>query len=215
MSVNREIVVKGIGKASVIPDMIILEMKLETINLQYDVTMKHAEELADTLRKAIISAGHNGKDLKTTDFNIKTKYENFKVNDLWKEKFIGYYCSHSLKLEFDLDMQKLECTINSIAKSNAKPRLSINFSIKDSTSVSELLLQNAIENAKSKAEILTKSAGVKLGEVKRIDYNWGELHMYSKTNYDLDEDAVLCQAIQIEPENINVNDTVTVVWEIN
>ncbi|MCL2878529.1 MAG: SIMPL domain-containing protein, partial [Acidobacteria bacterium] len=83
---------------------------------------------------------------------------------------------------------------------------------------SEQLLESAIENAKWKATVLAKSAGVKLGEIQRIDYNWSELHLYSQTDYQFN-DMMLCEAaaplaMDIEPEEIKVNDTATIVWAI-
>jgi uncharacterized protein YggE len=85
--------------------------------------------------------------------------------------------------------------------------------------VSEKLLENAVENAKWKATVLAKAAGVKLGAIQRIDYNWSDIHLYSNTNYMLCESAAAYSAdntidIDIEPEDIKVSDTATVVWAI-
>jgi len=209
---NREIIVKGIGKSSIAPDLIIIEMRLETIDIEYENTMNNASELIEMLRGAIISVGFDRNELKTTQFNVDTKYERYKIKDEWKEKFIGYSCLHNLKLELDFDMLKLGATINAISKCNVKPRFNIKFSIKDPTKVSEKLLYDAIENARFKANILSEAAGVKLGKIIRIDYNWSELHMYS--NIDMDMEDVECCAIDITPDDINVKDSATIVWEI-
>jgi uncharacterized protein YggE len=180
--------------------------------------MRSGSEVIDTLREAIVSAGHDGKELKTTSFNISTKYESYKEKDAWKQRFIGYTCSHDLKLEFDLDMTKLGATLGAIAGCDADPNFNIRFSIKDPNAVSEQLLESAVENAKWKAAVLAKAAGVKLGEIQRIDYNWSEVHLFSPTDYQL-SDAMVCEeaapmSMDIEPEDINVSDTATVVWAI-
>ena len=215
---NREIVVKGIGKAAAAPDLIVLAMNLEVTEQNYEKTMRRGAETLDALRAAITSAGHDGKELKTTAFNINTKYESYKENDAWKQRFVGYTCTHGLKLEFDLDMSKLSATLGAIAGCDADPDFNIKFSIKDPSAVSEQLLENAVENAKWKATVLAKAAGVKLGAIQRIDYNWSEVHLYSPTDYQL-SDAMVCEAaapmsMDIEPEDINVIDTATVVWVI-
>ena len=81
-------------------------------------------------------------------------------------------------------------------------------------------MENAISNAKWKASTLARSSAVSLGEIKRIDYNWSELHLYSDTDMCLAERSVGYSAapremaMDIEPEDINVSDTVTVVWAI-
>jgi len=236
-STNRVIVVKGIGKHSATPDLIVLQMNLEVVQPQYDQTMQCAAKALDALRLAITSAGHDGKNLKTTRFKIDTKHESRKVRDEWKDYYVGYACEHGLSLEFDFDMAKLGATLDAIAKYELapntihesdkisihdaiikfqiKPKIKINFSIKNPDAVSERLLQNAIENAKNKAGILAQSAGVKLGVIQRIDYNWEELQIYSKTDYSIREEMCLSdRCMEITPEDIDVSDTVTVVWEI-
>ena len=215
---NRELVVKGIGKTATAPDLIVLNMNLEASAPEYENTVRRSTEMLDTLRAAIVSAGHDGKELKTTNFNINTKYESYRESGDYKQHFAGYTCNHGLKLEFDLDMPMLGATLGAIARCEAKPNFNIKFSIKDPTAVSEQLLESAVKDAKHKATVLAKVAGVKLGAIQRIDYSWSEHHFYSQTDYQLN-DLMLCKAaapiaIDIEPEDINVSDTATVVWAI-
>jgi len=82
------------------------------------------------------------------------------------------------------------------------------------------LLAKAVEDSNTKAEILTKAAGVKLGKVININYSWGEINIYSEPlRYDK---AILCEesacnydnSLDINPEDLDISDTVTVVWEI-
>jgi uncharacterized protein YggE len=216
---NRELVVKGIGKAAAAPDLIVLNMNLEVCERDYEKTMRRSSEMLDILKAAIVSAGHDGKELKTTSFNINTRYESYRENGGHKQRFVGYACHHGLKLEFDLDMPTLGATLGAIAGCEAKPNFNIRFSIKDPNAVSEQLLESAVENAKWKATVLAKAAGVKLGTIQRIDYNWSEHHLYSQTDYQMCDAMMVCEAtapmaMEIEPQDINVSDTVTVVWVI-
>jgi len=213
---NREIVVKGIGKAAATPDLIVLTMKLEVTEPEYDFTIRRATQMLDTLRIAIVSAGHDGKKLKTTSFNINTKFESYKEKGDWKQRFIGYSCVHDLCLEFDLDMPMIGATLGAIARCDANPNFSIKFSIKDPNAVSEQLLTSAVENAKWKASVLATAAGITLGTIQRIEYNWSDIHLYSKTTMN---DSALHLAteplgIDIEPEEVNVSDSATVIWAI-
>ncbi len=81
------------------------------------------------------------------------------------------------------------------------------------------LLENACVNAKTKACILAKASGVTLGELISIDYNWGELRLFSPTQYDMEDACMRLSSatptsIEIEPDNIDGSDSVTFVWEI-
>ena len=59
---------------------------------------------------------------------------------------------------------------------------------------------------------------MKLGQLLIIDYNWDELNVYSDTKYKFDErsfrELSAIPSMDIEPDNIDVQDTATFVWEI-
>lgn len=215
---NRLITVKGTGDLSLKPDLIVITMDLESKNWNYDKTMQLATESIENLQNAIEIAGFEKKDLKTTRFSVNTNYESYKDKDgNYKSKFVGYNCKQGLKIEFDYDTRVMSDLLNAISKSPTKPEFRISFSIKDGNAVSEQLLVNATENARQKAEILAKASGVSLGNLVNIDYNWQELHLYSQLNYSVSYKEALSRDFSpdIEPEDIDVSDTVSFVWEIH
>lgn len=75
---NRLITVKGTGKLSIKPDLIIITMELESHRYDYEETLKHATKSINTLQETIQSVGFDKKDLKTTDFNVNTHYESYR-----------------------------------------------------------------------------------------------------------------------------------------
>lgn len=62
------------------------------------------------------------------------------------------------------------------------------------------------------------SAGVSLGEVQSIDYSWGEIDIMTSPidRFEVSKSLALEPSydIDIEPDDIDVNDTVTIEWEI-
>ena len=215
---ERLITVKGIGNINVKPDLIIINMELESHKYDYDQTMKLATDSVSKLEKAIEEAGFNKKELKTTSFNIRTSYKSYyDENNKYKDKFDGYICEQGLKLQFDLDMQVLSKVLTAIAKSRVEPRLNIIFSVKDKEKVNEELLINATENARRKAEVLAKASRVNLGKLLTINYSWSEVGIYSKTTYEMKNKSIVMEnsySPNIEPDDIELSDTATFVWEI-
>ena len=183
--------------------------------------MSEAAERIERLQGAAVCVGYHKEDLKTTSFDVQTRYENVKDRQgNYKREFAGYACSYRLKLAFDFDSKQLAKVISAIADCGAQPELSIAFTVKNPARVSEELLINATENARAKAEILCKASGSTLGQLLNIDYNWGELNVFSRTSYDV-EDCIQplmamskCAAPEIEPVDIDVTDTVAFTWEI-
>ncbi len=214
----RTITVKGIGAVSVKPDLIVLRLSMETAEYEYDAAMKAAAEKIDFLNKALEAAGFEKKSAKTADFRVRADYD--RLNDgkgNYTSVFMGYKCRHELKIEFDFDTKRLAKALSEISKCIAKPEISIDFTVKDSSAVSGELLKAAVKNAREKAEILCAASGAKLGELLSIDYNWGELHLYSDTDYDVEGKCMTLGAaddMDIEPEEIKARDTATFAWEI-
>lgn len=217
----RTITVKGIGKVSTKPDFVVLSMKLEAKDMKYDKAMDMAAEQLSQLNESLVSIGFEKDAVKTTNFNVDTEYDSYKDKQgNYQRVFSGFKCRHQLKLSFDFDMTRLSQALAAIAKCLAQPELSIAFTVKDATAVNEALLREATVNAKRKAELLCEASGVKLGQLLTIDYNWGELNIYSDTRYDMAEDCMIdaapmmAKSIDIEPDDIDVSDTATFVWEI-
>jgi uncharacterized protein YggE len=214
---NRTITIKGTGKISVKPDLIIITMRLESHDNNYEKTMKLAAESVNNLQNAIVNAGFNKADLKTTSFNIRTHYESYRDKDNnYKSRFDGYICEQGLKLEFDFNTSVLSNVLTSIGKATVEPNLNIQFSVKDKDAINEELLIRATENARRKAEVIARASNVTLGDLISIDYNWGDLYLYSNTSYNVEDKclAFKASAPDIEPDDIDVSDTVTFVWEI-
>ena len=90
----------------------------------------------------------------------------------------------------------------------------------DPEAIKNLLLGKAVTDAKEKAAVLTQAGGVTLKDIQSIDYSWGEIDFeYRPMRGNMMVEC--CEApmaksydLDIEPDDIEVSDTVTVVWEI-
>jgi len=218
MHTNNTITVKGTGQASASPDDVIITLDLDSIDLNYDKAMACASQKVDKLTETVLSCGFDKDVLKTTRFDVSPHYEwvKDKYGDS-KNVFKGYKVTHNLKVEFDFDTQKLSQVLSAIAGCVAKPELDIRFTVKDTGPLKEELLKSAVNNARHNAEILCEAAGVTLGVLRDIDYSWSEINVYSHTTYNMDclaAPSVREEGIDFVPEDIDVRDTVTMVWDI-
>ena len=57
---------------------------------------------------------------------------------------------------------------------------------------------------------------VEVRAIKHIHYSWGELRLFSDTRFDEIRELAPKTAfsMDIEPEDVEANDTVTVIWDI-
>ena len=213
---ERTIRVKGKGKISVKPDTIKITIKAEGLRWNYDETVERSTQDTRILRDALKNAGLDPKDLKTTYFSIDSKYESYRdKNDDYKEKFVGYEYEHRTYIKFENDNKILGKVLYELAHCDVKVKFDINYTVKDKEKVKNDLLEKAVEDSTTKAKVLAKASGVKLKEILNIDYSWGEIEIYSSPMDDL----MVCEAasaydIDIESDDIDVQDTVTITWTI-
>lgn len=218
---NRNIRVTGKGKVSVKPDTICLIIKVEGTYRDYDTTVKKSTEDTELLRATIERAGLNPKELKTIGFSIDSKYESYHdKNDNYKRRFVGYKYQHNARISFPNDNKQLGRLLYELANSKVKIEFSIRYTVKDVEAAKNELLAKAVEDSKIKADVLSKAASVNLGEIISIDYSWGEFKIYS----ELVDKMIIAEAsplsagrsydIDIEADDIDVQDTVTIVWAI-
>ncbi len=214
---ERVITVKGTGRYSAKPDIITVTMQLISTDKDYEKAMSDAQTQIEELRSAALMLSFKREDIKTTSFSVDSEYENERNADgSVKRVFKGYRVSHGLKLEFDLDTKLLAKVLAATAKVN--PELYISFGIKDKDAASKLLLENAAKNAKEKATVLTAASGEKLGRLLKIDYNWNEVSFVSNTDYRMEARCMSVSAdargVDIEPDSVEVTDTVAFTWEL-
>lgn len=216
----RTITVKGTGRVTARPDYVVLTMKLETKNKEYDSAMDAAAKQLAQLNDSLVSIGFEKEEVKTRDFKVHTDYDSCKdKKGNYQRIFSGFVCRHQLKLSFDFDMTKLSQTLSVVANCLAHPELSIAFTVKDPAAVNDALLREVAINAKKKAEVLCEASGVELGRLLTIDYNWERLNIFSKTRHEIEKESLtrtptFLKPVIMEPEGIDVSESAVFVWEI-
>ena len=106
-----------------------------------------------------------------------------------------------------------------LSKSTSYPSFSISYTVSNPEKYKNKLLENAINNSKEKAIVLANASGVKLGNILSIDYSWSELRIssspFEKKKWFFEEDDDESDyVIDVEIDDIDVTDTVTVIWNI-
>lgn len=223
MNNMRTIRVTGKGQVKVKPDMTRLTIELEGLYKDYGETLHHSALDTDQLKDILSAFGFERSDLKTLRFNVDTEYESYKEKDVYKRRFVGYKFNHTMKVEFENDNERLGKVMYALANCPLKPEFRISYTVKDPEAAKNELLGKAVADAKEKAAVLTAAADVTIKDIQNIDYSWGEIDFEVRPmNRAIMEDACYAMSapddgsydLDIEPDDINVSDTVTVIWEI-
>ena len=217
MEKNRTITIKGVGAVKAEVDLVVVKLSIEKTNKDYRAGYNDFCREISVLQESIFKIGFKKGDVKTSKISISTEYENVKVSGVWKDVFVGYSFETKMSLSFDFDSQKLVEVLGAITDSSVKPKIAIEFTVKDKEAVKNRLLESAAKAAKTKAEILCNAMGVKLGDILKISYNWDEISVYSHTEYKdsaIDQLMVAGVAPDFTPDEIDLEDTATFIWEI-
>lgn len=217
----RTIRVTGKGQIKVRPDMTRITMSLEGLYKDYSETLRLSSEDTEMLKDILSGLGFERSDLKTVNFNVDTEYESYKDRDgSYKQRFTGYRYRHMMKVEFDSDNDRLGRILYALANGKVRPEFRISYTVKDPEATKNTLLGKAVKDAREKASVLTEAAGIGLKEIQSIDYSWGEIDFeYRPMDGGILAERCIAEptaaySMNIEPDDIEVSDTVTVVWEI-
>ena len=224
MSNMRTIRVTGKGQIKVRPDTTRITISLEGTWPEYGETLRHSSQDTERLKDVLSAFGFERSDLKTLNFNVETEYESYKDKGTYKQRLIGYKFTHMMKVEFPSDNDRLGKVLYALANCPLKPEFRLSYTVSDPEAAKNDLLGKAVTDAKEKASVLTQAAGVTLKDIQSIDYSWGEIDFeYRPMNRMLMADEYLARPMaaespsydmDIEPDDIEVSDTVTVLWEI-
>ena len=215
----RTIRITGKGQIKVKPDMTRLTITLEDNYREYSETLKHSSEATKQIKDLFLAFGFEKSRLKTLSFNIDTEYKNYKEHDDYKRIFVGYSYRQVLKIEFDSDNKLLGKILYAIANSPLHPEFRISYTVKDPEAAKNRLLSKAMQDAKEKAFVLSQAADVTLKDIQSIDYSFVELDFQVNSIQNMLPSKASVPSMQdydieIEPDDIDVTDSVTVVWEI-
>ena len=220
---KRTIRVTGTGKLSLKADTVRLSIELIDKDMEYEAVIRHTAAHSQEVREAFEKLGFEGSELKTLSFRVDTEYEGYQdpEDNAWKQRFIGYRAVHAMKVEFSRERDILGDVLTAVSQLSGKPEFHIEYTVKDTEAAKQELLKKAVQDARKKAEIIAESAYVALKEILSIDYSFGDTSFVVRPVNRIAEAKMAYGAVMedsldldIEPEDIKVEDTVTVVWKI-
>ena len=210
--------IKGLGKAIRNPDLVIFRISTSILEKEYEDSIDTSNILINDLKKVFESIGFEKEDLKTSNYVMRPIYENVEVGVINKRKerqLKGFRLNHDLKIEFDLDNDKINEVLKCLSDFKDDLDFEIKFSVKNKDTMKKDLIFDATKNARFNAEILAEASGVELGDLIKIDFTWDHFDFYSDSHYDCDIISRDYKGyIEFTPDSIVISDGVLFIWEI-
>ncbi len=185
MGITNTISVMGEGKASVAPDMLVINVSVSELAATTELAQKQANEKISKVKDILKAADIAEKDIKTTNVNAYPEYDRSNANG---RKLLGYRAQQSLTINVSGEKfgDKWGNIVTNISKIGGVNVDNTYFDLKDKNAAYAWAREKALTDAKAKAEQLAKASGVSLGKPvmitdNNISYNPGPI-MYAKAD---------------------------------
>jgi len=177
---------------------------------EFSVTVKRvqktAEEAAAEAKKAVAALeerltahGFSKELLKTGSIDLSPEYEHTAT----ARKAVGYACRYHLKLVTDCSDETIVAAVSALT-CNAEEEFRISFGAKNGKAAVKEVYASACNDAREKAEAAANALGKRLGEIVKIEEDGGAPHAF----------ALRAVSAEVRPEEITVEGSVSVEWEI-
>ena len=216
---DRILKVKGTGRMKITPDTVSMAIDMREILPGYAAAVEASAKNTNALADALAGEGFDRGLLKTVSFDVAAKFDYVRDERGNSERrFLGYEYAHELTYDMPRDNARLSAFLNVLTRFNFG--FSFRFTVKDAERVKNDLLAAAVKDATEKAAVLAAAAGVKLLAPAEIDYSSADTQVRSRAFMAAEfSDNALARSsapvsVDLNPDDIGVSDTVTVVWTI-
>lgn len=160
--------VSGEGRVFVAPDIAQVNLSVVSESKTVAVAQKDSVTKMNKVIQAMKDLKIDDKDLKTINYSVSPKY----IYTFGKNEISGYIVTQTLRVKIR-DLEKISSVLDKGIALGANQVGSLEFTVNDQEKSKQEARQEAITNAKQKAEILASKLGVSLGKV--VSYNENEI----------------------------------------
>jgi uncharacterized protein YggE len=209
---NRTLTMSGQGEVRAAPDTVTLSAGVTS-----EAPTAAAALAANTARMQSVFAalkklGLADKDMQTANFSVSPQMAPQTANNNSQPPHVtGYQVSNQLQLRLD-DVSRLGPAIDALVTAGANQMNGIDFAIKDSAPLLAEARADAVSDARAKAEIYAKAAGVSLGPILSIGENAGQ---GPRPVYMALPMARAAKAVPVAAGEESITAEVSIVWEIH
>ncbi len=202
--------VSGQGKITMVPDIAVVSVGVTAQGPTVTRVQQELNTKMNAVTDAIKKLGVDAKDIRTSYYNINPTYDYSSDT----RRITGYQANSNLTVK----VRKIDTANNVIdaATANGANEVGgITFDVDDKTKAENQAREEAVKDAKSKAEAAARTAGFRLGRV--VNYSEGGGAAPRPVMYDAAKSLPMAgggEPTQVEPGTSELNVSVTLSYEI-
>lgn len=205
----REISITAEGKATVVPDIALLRAGVTTEGSAVEKIVAENNTKMNAIIEAIKGLGVEEKDIKTTNYSLTPRYDWLETGRVFR----GYTLNQEISIKVR-DFEKIGDVLEVSTSNGGNLIGNLQFTVDDQEKVKALALEDAIANAKEKAQSIAQASGLKLKKVVNI-YESGVTPYYGvggAMTMDAKMESSVAPPIQAGEQEITVN--VTLIYRV-
>jgi len=210
---STEIEVLGFGKMTTNADFTILIISFFGYDKHKTLLMKKLNDESEIIRKDLMDYGFKPDQITLTDFHIQDSYEN--ANPPAKRRRFQGYRGIIVKFNFEYDLNAK--VTDKLATHPLKPTFQFQFQLSEEKKgeIRKILMEKALGDAKTKAEIIASTDKGKLKRIIKIRYGEQKFTPNSDVNTVYLTSAASPSLSQIvNSPSVDYRETIVVTWEL-
>jgi uncharacterized protein YggE len=206
----RSISVNGTGKITLSPDMAVVSVGIQTQAEDAQTAVDENNTIVAQITAVMSELGIAEEDMKTTNFSV---FPNTRYDELGGIGDISYMVNNSVEVTVR-DLEIIGDVLAEAVAAGANNIHGIQFDVSDREAAYAQAMELAVENARSRAEVLAGAGEVEIKDVHTISsYIGGGMPFGGGRNmsFDMVESAA---SVPVSPGEMEIVVDVTVVYEI-
>lgn len=167
--------VDGRGSSQAKPDQATIVIGVTSTNTDAAKAQQINANTSANVNKAIKSLGIEAKDIQTNNYSFRPVYRN---DENRTQKISGYAVNNSIVAVIH-DISKTGQVIDTALNAGANEISSLDFSASNTTLIRKDALQNAVADARNKADIIAASFGKRIIGIQSISESTGDIEARS------------------------------------
>lgn len=206
----RTLVVSGLGEAMGTPDMAILSIGVDSQAPTAAAALKNNGVKMNATIAKLKARGVADKDMQTQNLSVSPLYQY--DNNGAAPKITGYQASNSLSVKLR-NLETAGGVIDDAVADGANNLGGLAFTFSDPKPLTDRARIAAVEDAKAKAELLAKAAGVGIGAVLQIQDGYAAAPVPGPM-FDMRAMAAEAKSTPISAGEATISANVTIIYEI-
>lgn len=192
--------VSGSGTVRSVPDQAAITLGVVTRGSTAAEAQQENAAKASAVKDALIALGIEETDIKTEEYRFNPEYSREKNE---RNVIVGYTASNIIRVKVR-DVAIVGDVVDAALASGANTVHSLDFSIRDTEGLRKKALENAVKDARSKADAIAHALGVSIVGVRHVTENTGMFQSRGNNGIMMAKSMDMAEATPIEAGDMSL-----------